>query len=182
MKKVLIGAAAMAALSALGYAASFDVYANANSSSGGSGVATLALNMGDAFTVSVNTGDLWNAGALPRWSNADGLIVDLYATGSDDSGEAFGTHIGAPFSLWTQANLTAPYGALVGRIDAGDYFLIGTNYAGNASATGTLYLYYWDSNSGDNTEKISANVEAVPEPATLAALGLGALGLIRRRK
>jgi hypothetical protein len=170
------------------------VEALANSSSGGAGAAAISLTSGQAFTVSVDPNDLWNAGALPRWSNADGLIVDLYATGTDESGYAAGTHIGEPFPLWTQDGLSAPYGSLVGRIGSGAYFLIGTNFTGVADATGLLQFYYWDSNSADNTELIEAitvavnvpPVTAVPLPGALPlfASGLGALGFAgwRRRK
>src|SRR5262245_60758939 len=93
------------------------VDAFANSSSGGSGEATgVVLTAGQAFTVTVALNDLWSAGALPRWSNADGLIVPLVATGSDESGETAGTVIGSIFPLWTQDGFTAPYGSLVGQI------------------------------------------------------------------
>jgi hypothetical protein len=37
--------------------------------------------VGQIFNVDVNANDLWNAGPLRRWSNADGLLVKLYATG-----------------------------------------------------------------------------------------------------
>lgn len=76
------------------------VQALANSSSGGVGSSTgVFLTAGQAFTVVVDPGDLWNAGPLPRWSNADGLTGPLYATGSDDSLQAVGTLIGSNFGL-----------------------------------------------------------------------------------
>jgi len=58
------------------------VNAYTNSSSGGSGGSTgVFLTVGQIFNVDVNANDLWNADPLPRWSNADGLLVKLYATG-----------------------------------------------------------------------------------------------------
>jgi len=165
-------------------AASFVVDALANSSSGGTGLDTISLTVGNSFSVSVDADDLWSAGALPRWSNADGLTGDRFATGTDESGEAAGTHIGKDFGLHSQGNLSAAFGALVGRIDAGDYFVIGTSFSGTASATGTLKLFYWDSNNGDNTASITANVIAVPEPETYALMlaGLGVVGFVARRR
>jgi len=66
-------------------AATVIVDAKANSSTAGTGVFSgLALTFGQLFNVTVNPDDLWNAGALPRWSNADGLIRDLLATGTDE--------------------------------------------------------------------------------------------------
>ncbi len=122
--------------------------------------------------------------ALPRWSNADGLVATLLATGSDESAQAAGTQIGANFGPYSQGNLSAPYGALVGRIGAGDFFVVGTQYAGTAASSGVLKLFYWDSNAGDNAQYITADVTAVPEPGTYALIfaGLAALGLASRRR
>jgi hypothetical protein len=163
------------------------VDALANSSSGGIGLATLSLTSGESFTVSADPGDLWSAGDLPRWSNANGLTGDLYATGSDDSGQAAGTHIGEPFGPWTENGFTAPYGSLVGEIN-GVYELLGTSFSGLAWDTGVLNLFYWDENNYDNSGSISVTLDAdadaaVPEPATLTLLGTGLIGFgLRRRK
>jgi hypothetical protein len=121
---------------------------------------------------------------LKRWSNADGLIVNLYATGSDESGYSSGTHIGEPFSLYTNSGLTAAYGALVGQIGSGAYFLIGDSFSGPANATGELKLFYWDSDKDNNTDKITATVNAVPLPAAgwLLLSGLGAFAAFSCRR
>ncbi len=166
---------------ALSSASPYVIDAYLNSSSGGSAVSTISLASGQQFIVSVPTSDLWSAGGLPRWSNADGLVGDLYATGSDESGLYAGALIGQSFGTYTQDGFTAPYGALVGRI-GGNYMLLGTSFSGVAPSSGTLELMYWDSNNGDNSEHVTANVQAVPEPASLAALGLGALGILKRRR
>jgi hypothetical protein len=158
------------------------VDAFANSSSGGTGVATIALTSGQAFTVSVDPNDLWNAGDLPRWSNADGLTFNRFATGTDDSGQPINTLIGVDFGLFTDHSISVPYGTLVGEIN-GVYQALGTAFNGLAWATGTLNLFYWDSISSDNSEHITADVvahpiDAVPEPGALALLGAGLLMLL----
>jgi hypothetical protein len=171
-------------------AVTIDVFAQANSSSGGTGALTgISLTFGQAFTVSAALTDLWNAGPLPRWSNADGLIAPLLATGSDDSGEPAGTPIGSIFPLYTQDGFTAPYGSLVGQIASGAFFLVGTNFSNTANATGQLSLYYWDSNNGDNTGSIAATISASAVPGPIVGAGLPGLvmalgGLIawRRRR
>lgn len=160
-------------------AVTVDVYAEANSSSGGTGALTgVFLTFGQAFTVSAGVTDLWNAGALPRWSNADGLIASLFATGTDDSGESFGTQIGSVFPLHAQNGLSAPYGSLVGRIGAGAFFLVGTSFSGAANASGQLSLYYWDSNSGDNSGSIAATITAAAVPGPIVGAGLPGLLMV----
>ncbi|UCV24682.1 PEP-CTERM sorting domain-containing protein [Ferribacterium limneticum] len=172
---------------ALAASGDFVVDANANSTGGGVGVATFALLAGQEFSVSVAANDLWSAGPLPRWSNADGLVGDLFYTAGTDSEVpvyAIGTQIGQAFSQHGQGGLSAAYGSLVGQIGNGSFFKIGTSYSGTATAAGILNLYYFDSINSDNTGSISAHVSAVPEPETYAMLlaGLGLLGGIYRRR
>ena len=194
LKRAFYICALIAGLAGLGTssarAVTVDVFAQANSSTGGAGALTgISLTFGQAFTVSAGLTDLWNAGPLPRWSNADGLIAPLLATGSDDSGQLAGTPIGSIFSLYTQDGLTAAYGSLVGQIGSGAFFLVGTNFSGTANATGQLSLYYWDENNGDNTGSIAATISASAVPGPIVGAGLPGLvmalgGLIawRRRK
>ena len=189
MRKMMMAAGTAIALALSAPAAnavSYTVDAFANSSSGGTGLATFGVVTGQALAVTVAPGDLWNAGALPRWSNADGLTGPRFATGTDDSAQPVGTLIGVNFGTYTQGNLSAPYGTLVGQI--GSVFqVLGTNFSGPAWGTGVLSLFYWDSNNGDNTQFITANVSSptgVPAPAALGLFGLGLLGLgaIARRR
>jgi MYXO-CTERM domain-containing protein len=162
-------------------ATTYVVDAFANSSSGGTGLSTIALTLGETFHVTASPNDLWSAGALPRWSDADGLTGNRFATGTDESLQPINTLIGIDFGLWTQNGLSAPFGTLVGEI-GGVYQPLGTNFNGLAWGTGTLNLYYWDSNFGDNTGSIAAQVSAAPEPAawTMLLMGFGGLGALLR--
>ena len=186
----VVSALAAMTLAGSAQAALVVVDASGNSSTGGVGQSSgLVLTTGQMFHSSVATTDLWNAGALPRWSNADGLIATLFATGTDDSGQAAGTQIGALFPMWTQGGLTAPFNSLVGSI-GGVFKVLGTNFNGPAWGNGALTLYFWDQNSGDNTQFITVDIGldgsgGVPEPATWAMMiaGFGLVGAtLRRRK
>jgi len=175
---MLAAGAALIAFCSPATAASFVVDAASNSSGAGFGLNTgLTYSAGDLLTVSAAADDLWSAGPVPRWSNANGLIGDLFATGTDETGLPAGTQIGANWGLWAQFGLSAPYGSLVGGI-GGVYQLLGTSFSGPAWASGTLELFYWDENSFDNSGRISVNVGgAVPEPASWAMM-LGGFGLV----
>lgn len=169
-------------------AATFVVDATANSvlstpSTAGTGVSTgIMLTSGQTLSVWANASDLWSSGALPRWSNANGQIANLLATGTDDSGQTLGTLIGEATAAQTINGFTANVGALVGEI-GGVYQTIGTGFQGAAWGTGELKLYYWDLYAADNSNSISV-AAAVPEPATWALMmaGFGILGFGLRRR
>jgi hypothetical protein len=191
MRKITGLAIALALIAPLQAAASTTVHevkALANSTSGGVGV-PVSVFAGESFSVSVDILDLWNAGPLPRWSNADGLNAVLLSTGAadvngDNPNVAAGNKIGDVLPFWTQNGLTAPYGSLVGQWSSGgDYFTVGTHYTGTA-VDNTLNLFYFDSNTGGNRGSVLASVSAVPEPETYAMLlaGLGLMGFIARRR
>lgn len=190
MRKIMGLAVALALIAPLQAAATTTVYevkALENSTSGGVGLA-VSVFAGQSFSVSADINDLWNAGPLPRWSNADGLNAVLLSTGlpdvnGDNPNVTAGNKIGDVLPLWTQNGLTAPYGTLVGQWGSGDYFTVGTAYTGTA-VDNTLNLFYFDSNTGGNRGSILASVSAVPEPETYAMLlaGLGLVGFIARRR
>jgi len=128
--------------------ADIDVKALENSWSGGQGRETgLDVTSGDRLTVTVNPSQMWSAGSddpCTRTSNADGLT------------ECYG-----PFS---SGSLSANYGSLVGRIGNGDPFLIGTAFDNQATGSGPLLLYYWDSNAYDNSGSIVAAIRLEKSP------------------
>lgn len=181
-----VALAAAAFISVPASAATFVVAAQGNSSTGGTGLATIGLAAGQVFTVTAGINDLWSAGALPRFSDANGLVGDRFATAADDSGQPVGTQIGTNFGTLTLNGFAAPYGALVGQIGT-NYYLLGTNFSGVAATAGVLNLYYWDSNNGDNSGTITANVNgiaAVPEATTWAMIiaGFSVAGVAMRRR
>jgi len=183
MSKTIFVLAGVGVLVSAAHAVTFVVDAQLNSSTGGVAKPTVVLTAGQAFSVSAGLSDLWSLGTPPRWCNADGLVGNTFATGSDESGLTVGTQTGANYGLLTIGSYSFPYGALVGEV-GGNYFLVGTNYASTAPASGTLNLYNWDSNASDNSHDISVDVTAqpVPEPATAILAATGLLGAIRRRR
>jgi len=76
--------------------------------------------------------------------------------------------------------------SLMGKIGAGNFFFVGTDFDQVMAEAGALLLYYWDSNAGDNTEFVSVDISLNPDLPAPGALGLIGLGLgfllYRRRK
>ncbi len=162
-----------------------DALTHSINSGTGTGLSTIGLTVGQAFTVTSSTNDLWSSGALPRFSDANGLVANRFATAADDSGQPVGTLIGQDFGLPFFNGHSAPFGSLVGRI-GGVYQTIGANFSGPAWNTGTLELFYWDSFSEDNAGSITFDIStaAVPEPASwaLMIMGFGLVGAGMRRR
>ena len=159
---------------------SVEIFANENSSSGaGIDLDTgLDLVAGDRLVSTVDPLDCWSAGAANRISNANGLD-GLSPAPCQPTGD-FGFH--------SQDGETFRFGALVGRIGGGDWFLLGTSFDAVVNDTGRLFLVYWDSNNSDNFGSVNALIEAnpstVPTPGALVLLGtaLLALGAGRRAR
>jgi hypothetical protein len=199
MMRKLISALALSLAATAANGASFEVDAMNHSYANGTGTGldtSLFFTTGDLLSSSTSIFDLWSAGGLPRWSNADGLGVtaitdssgNLFATVGDESGEAVGTLIGANFGLHTTTDGSFNFGTLVGRVGTGAYFKVGTfldDYV--VTSTGTLSLFYWDSNFADNADSvlsIAIGALAIPEPETYAMLlaGIGMLGFVATRR
>jgi len=167
-----------------------DALAHSSNSGAGTGLGTISLAAGDVFNLTVGLEDLWNAGALPRWSDADGLVGDRLATGADESGQTAGTLIGMDFGLLGIGGFFAPYGSLVGQIGTGpgSYRLLGTSFSGPAWDTGVLTLFYWDTETSDNTGSVAVSIATpetiVPEPTawSLMITGFGLAGAVLRRR
>ncbi len=168
----LLGAAILAACGMAG-ATVVSVNAYTNSISGGSPASTgVSLVAGESFAVWVDPAQLWNfsGGEAFATTNADGSTYYFIATNPD--GTTFLGHIG---SLIGQIDSGLP--------DAGDYFQLGTTFAGVATSSGVLNLFYGDSDFSNNSGTVQASITVVPEPsaALLLFAALGAIGAMRRR-
>ncbi|MFA5989381.1 MAG: PEPxxWA-CTERM sorting domain-containing protein [Sphingomonas sp.] len=169
-----------------GAAVVISVSARDNSTTGGTAAATgLSFAAGQRFRITSSTNDLWSAGALPRFSDANGLVANRFATAADDSGQLVGTLIGQNFGSHSQGNLSAPFGSLVAVLGGNQFQLLGANGI-FTSQGGPLNLAYFDSNSGDNFGAISFTISAVPEASTwalmIAGFGMVGAGMRTRRK
>lgn len=97
-------------------------------------------------------------------------------------------------AVYTQADIGGTTADFDGRVKAGRYnsaaaalsaYSSAVAYTLNLASTQTVSFYVDDSSFGDNSGGVSIAVASVPEPATLAILGLGAVAAafaVRRRR
>ena len=90
---------------------------------------------------------------------------------------------GNPMGIWTSLNrILMPSGYVSGAPLSGTSTWAGQSFASLGLTPGT-YVYTYTGSNGPATDTFTVNVGApVPEPASAAFLGLGALGLLRRRR
>lgn len=94
--------------------------------------------------------------------NKYGIVITPYSNGAIDNN--------------ISAGVTKPTGALTAGSSSNGWYMDADS---NGTFTGSDYRYF---SSGVSQLGIMIKATAVPEPTSIALLGLGALGLIRRRR
>jgi len=127
----------------------FEVFARQNSISGGTGLDTgLQVSTGQHLVMTVDEEDTWKWAAGVNTSNANGSSAHPI------------TKLGATFSV----------GTLVASLDGGKtFFRVGTNWNSTVPNDGVLSFYYWDSDSSNNSDSVTASVQVKSEQAQCQA-------------
>lgn len=123
----------------------------------------------------LNPGDLLQISASGTWSNAPLSYNLIFGPDGNPNENIANGYPGAGY----------PVAALMGKIDNGNYFLIGSDYANNVSEAGILYLGFNDTDYGNNRGSVLADVSGgnpIPEPSTILLFSSGLAGAFHRRR
>ncbi len=125
----------------------FEVKAKENSATGGVPFNTgITVSIGDTLKVSVALDQKWSNGPGQPPTNANGILAN-----------------GVPKESFSRNGFTFVVGSLVGSLDGGKtFFLLGTKFEGPVSGSGPLSLFYWDSDSANNSGSVKVNVTLIP--------------------
>lgn len=138
----------------------------------------------DTFTFGY-TGEQWRVAATAGGSEPESLTPQ-YKVGASTVNEGGYTAAGSAFT--SPITGSASGGGLNGNVAANRTTGLGGTVTGLSWAPGTDTFIRWQgfntagSDHGIGIDEFSFSATTVPEPAALAVLGLGALGLIARRR
>ncbi|MEI6818609.1 MAG: PEP-CTERM sorting domain-containing protein [Verrucomicrobiota bacterium] len=127
--------------------------------------------LSQSFTVPVDTTWTFDFGSVDI---GQGSEANFELTIYDSSNNLVATSNTVAFTvLFDFVNVPLTFSSPV-TLTAGDY-----TFRNNYTITGSDYTSFW---GGDNSGNLSVSLGVIPEPSAFALLGLGAVGLVARRR